>query len=272
MNVALGAVFIFILLTPPIAFYVSYSFGRFAKAGPKFNLLDGLLASSIISLFIHSIGVLTVGSIPESGLIRFDVLIKIVGGDVQDFEKTFSNQDFNAGLTQFAFYNAFVLTLAVTLGRLLRSHVLRNEWHHNNELLRLNNKWWYLFNGYHLPEIGFESRDFDLLFVDVAIDLKEETVIYSGYLVDFVCNGEELDRMYLSDTVKRGFPKASHGFGAAGSLSSMEPHSIPGAFFSISYKDIKNINLRFLTFENSRDEIEDIHEGGLGTTPTQQSG
>lgn len=209
MNVALGAVLIFILLTPPIAFYVSYGFGRFAKAGPKFTLLDGLLASSIFALFIHTIGVLTVGSIPGNGLIRFDVLIKIIGGDVQDFDKTFSNQDFNAGLTQFAIYNATVLILAVALGRLCRHLVLENEWHHNNELLRLTNKWWYLFNGYHLPEIGFEGRDFDLLFVDVAIDLKDETVIYSGYLVDFVCNGEELDRLYLSDTERRGFSKQS---------------------------------------------------------------
>lgn len=177
MNVALGAVLIFILLTPPIAFYVSYGFGRFANAGPKFTLLDGLLASSVFALFIHTTGVLTVGSIPGNGTIRFDVLIKIVGGDLKDFDKTFSNHDFKTELTQFALYNSTVLTLAVALGRLCRHLVLGNEWHHINELLRLNNKLWYLFNGYHLPEIGFEGRDFDLLFVDVAIDLKDETVI-----------------------------------------------------------------------------------------------
>jgi hypothetical protein len=223
-------------------------------------LLDGLLASSIFALFIHTIGVLIVGSIPGNGPIRFDVLIKIVGGDLNDFNKTFSNHDFHTGLTQFALYNASVLTLAVALGRLCRHHVQKNEWHHNNELLRLNNKWWYLFNGYHLPEIGFEGRDFDLLFVDVAVDLKDETVIYSGYLVDFACNGEELDRIYLSDTVKRAFSDQFHGDEAVGAHSPEDPKSIPGAFFSIAYKDIKNINLRFLTFENSQEEIEELQE------------
>jgi len=267
MNVALGAVFIFILLTPPIAFYVSYGFGRFSKAGPKFSLLDGLLASAIFSLFIHAIGVLIIGLIPGLGTVRFDLLLKLVGGELKDVESKFSSGVLTTALLQFALYSTVIFVLAIALGRVWRWCVLKLEWHHNNELLRLNNKWWYLFNGYYLPELGFEGRDFDLLFVDVVVDLKDATMIYSGYLVDFVCNGEELDRIYLSDTVKRSYAKPSDHEGEPQEHSAGEPVSIPGAFFSIAYKDIKNINLRFLTFDLSEEEIDGILEEDMPKNP-----
>lgn len=260
MNLALGAVLIFVLLTPPIVFFVAYSFGKFAKAGPKFTILDGLLASAIFSLFIHAIGIKIVGLIHGSGNIRLDLMLKLLLGDVKEFESKYSNSELEVSLYQFAIYNFIILTLALALGRSLRYCVLKFEWHSNSELLRTNNKWWYLFNGYYLPEIGSADRKFDLLFIDVTIDLKDETIIYSGYLVDFVCNGEELDRIYLSDTVKRSHYKTGLIIQPEHTRIDQGPISIPGAFFSIAYKDIKNINLRFLTFDNSQEEIEDINE------------
>jgi hypothetical protein len=257
MNIALGAVIIFILLLPPIAFYVSYSYGRFAKAGPKFTLLDGLLASAIFSLFIHTVAIVMIGQ-----NIRFDLLLKLVGGELKDVESKISNASLTHGLKQFTFYNACVFLVSVLLGRLVRYIVLKKSLHAQSEILRLNNRWWYLFNGYHLTDIGFDNQEFDLLFVDAAVDTHDGTLIYSGYLVEFVCNGEELDRIYLNDTIRRELKK-KRPEESGKEMFVNEPGeavSIPGEFFSIAYKDIKNLNLRFISFENSLNDIEELSD------------
>ena len=254
MNIALGAVFIFILLIPPIAFYMSYSFGRFAKAGPKFSLLDGVLASAIFSLFIHTLAIILIGK-----EIRFDILLKLVGGELKDIESKIPNADLNRSLKQFALYNLAIFIIATILGRFARHLVQRFNIHWNYELLRLNNKWWYLFNGYYLTEIGYERREFDFLYVDAAVDTHDGTIIYSGYLVEFVCQGEELDRIYLNDTIRRELKRKEvneHGTQMVNDPG--DPVVIPGAFFSLSYSEIKNLNLRFITLEETVEEIEEL--------------
>lgn len=266
MNIALGAVLIFILLLPPIAFYISYSYGRFAKAGPKFSLLDGLLASAIFSLFIHAVAVMLIGKV-----VRFDLLLKLVGGDLKDVGTTISNTELTQGLQQFAYYNACIFIIALLLGKLARLVVTWNEWHARWEILRLNNRWWYLFNGYYLPEIGMDKREFDLLFVDAVVDTHDGTFIYSGYLVEFVCTGEELDRIYLNDTIRREIRKKrmdENGKDMAVNETG-ESVQIPGAFFSIAYRDIKNLNLRFISFENSIDDIEKLPDDAEDITEAE---
>jgi hypothetical protein len=255
MNIALGAVFIFILLIPPIAFYVSYSFGRFAKAGPKFSLLDGILASAIFSLFIHTVGILVIG-----GDIRFDILLKLVGGELKDVESKISNHDFTNALKQFSLYNVIVFVTAIALGRVVRTIVERSDIHFQNELLRLNNKWWYLINGYYLTEIGWERREFDMLFVDAVVDTSAGSIIYSGYLVEFVCNGEDLDRIYLNDAIRRELKrKVKDNNGNEAVINQPgDAASIPGEFFCIAYRDIKNLNLRFINLDNTVEEIEQL--------------
>ena len=185
MNITLGAVFIFILLLPPIAFYASYSYGRFAKAGPKFSLLDGLPASAIFSLFIHTIAILIIGK-----EIRFDLLLKLVGGELKDVETKITNASFAKSMKQFALYNAVIFVIAAAAGRLTRFAVHRFNLDYRFELLRTNNHWWYLFNGYYLMEIDQAPRDYDLLFVDAVVDTHDGMLIYSGFLVQFICNGE----------------------------------------------------------------------------------
>lgn len=255
MNIALGAVLIFILLIPPIAFYFSYTYGRFAKAGPQFSLLDGLLASAIFSLFIHTIAIQLIGK-----EVRFDLLLKLVGGELKDVENKITNALFGRSLRQFSVYNVCILSVAIVLGRITRYFVLRADLHGQFELLRLNNQWWYLFNGYYLAEVGMTHRAFDLLFVDAVVDTNDGTIIYSGYLVEFVCDGEELNRIYLNDAIRRELKKKKVDEKGQELLVNEpgEPVVIPGNFFSIAYKDIKNLNLRFISFENSLDDIEQL--------------
>jgi hypothetical protein len=258
MNIALSAVLIFILLIPPIAFYFSFSFGRFAKAGPKFSFLDGILASAVFSLFIHTLSLLTI-----SREIRFDILIKLVGGELKDLENKISNAVFLNSLKQFALYNCLIIFLAVLLGRFLRFLVIHFDIHWRHELLRLNNRWWYLFNGYYLRELDLNLA-YDLIFVDAAVDTADGTLIYSGYLVDFVSSGEDLDRIYLRNTVRRELKKSITQEGNTVLLNEPgDPIEIPGVIFSLAYANIKNLNLHFLVIDASIEQIQALPEEGI---------
>ena len=239
MNIALSAVVIFILLMPPIVFYLSFSYGLYPKASPKFSFLDGISASAIISLFVHALMLFILRK-----EVRFDILLKIFGGELKDLEHKITNQDFTRCVEHFALYNFSLLVAFILLGRLARHIVIK--FNHNNvrsELLRLNNHWWYFFNGYEN-----EKPFLDLVFVDAAVETKECTVIYSGWLLDFVCEGEKLDRIYLDCVVKR---KLKVNNNERGSFRTVFSSAVPltGKKFSLSYDNIINLNLRFVSLK-----------------------
>lgn len=246
MNIALGAVIIFILLIPPIAFYLSYSFGNSPKAGPKYTLLDGILASAIVSLLVHATAIFLVRT-----EIRFDVLLKVLGGDLKDIENKLSNAGFAKSIEQFALYNFTILIIFILLGRLCRWIVIRtNRNAPTNELFRLNNRWWYLFNG---MENAIEA--FDLLLIDAVVDTAEGTIIYSGFLVRYICTGEQLERIYLSNVVRREFKVVKDGI-----IKTGEPVPVPGEIFSVDYKYVINLNLKFIILPDDLDTINELPE------------
>jgi len=52
--------------------------------------------------------------------IRFDILLKVMGGEIKDIEQKISNNAFSTAIKQFAFYNLIILLLFMLLGRLVR--------------------------------------------------------------------------------------------------------------------------------------------------------
>jgi len=258
MNIALGAVLIFILLIPPVAFYVSYTFGRYNRGGLKFSFLDGLLASAIFSLLVHGLAILIMGK-----EIRFDLLLKLLGGELKDLELKIPNAEFTHALQQFALYNLVILVIMVVLGQLIRWLVSGSRLHAKYELLRIYNNWWYLLNGYYLDEEEYVQLVYDTPLVDVIADTAAGTVIYSGMLVGYVCTGEELDRIYLKGAVRRDFKlngDKQTGQDPKVKVPSPDPKEIPGQFLSIAYSEIKNMNLQFITFEETEEYIEDFED------------
>jgi len=253
MNIALSAVVIFILLLPPIAFYLSYNVGIFSKANPKIGLLEGLMLSAIISIIIHAIALLIIQK-----EIRFDVLAFLLGGDLKGFNEKVSNESFRRMLLNFVWYNASLVIGAVILARICRTLVKLTGWHANSGLLRLYNHWGYLFLGYEVDEVSGQRYPvkFDIIYVDAVVNTNAGTMIYSGYLIGYVFFGETLDRIYLSGTVKREFKmnqqndKGNILINKAG-----EPIEIDGDTMVIPYSNIVNMNLHFIEL---MEEFEDL--------------
>lgn len=167
--------------------------------------------------------------------IRFDVLVKLIGGELKDIENKISNKTFNQLIAQFASYNATLVVIFVFLGRAGRKLVIENGLNETNELLRLNNKWWYLFNG-----VESNIERFDFVYINTIVDTKEGTVIYSGYLVNYICVGEELERIYLKEVTRRQMNKDG-----TGNFVVTEPIDIQGDVFCVNFKNVINMNLSF---------------------------
>jgi hypothetical protein len=263
MNIALGAVVIFILLIPPIAFYISYTFGKHNRGGIKFGFLDGILASAIFSLLIHGLAVCLIKK-----EIRFDIILKLLGGELKDLELKTNNSVLRKNLLQFAWYNFIVTGIMVALGQAARRAVRFRDWHWKFELLRTRNRWWYLFNGYYLNSMEEIRPVIDNPFVDAVVDTGKGTIIYSGYLVDFVCQGEDLDRIYLGGGVFRRELKKDGEEGAS-IFRPGDPKRIDGQFLCIPYSQIKNLNLKFITI-NLNDLEENEQANSIGDLDMQE--
>jgi len=247
MNVALSAVLISILLIPPVVFYLSLYAGPFPRPTPKFSIFERILTSAVVSLLIHGLAISLI-----SAEIRFDLLLKLLGGELKDVEHKFSNAEFKHAVLSFSLYNATLLIVMVIFGRVVRQLLLWRDYHSYAAVLNLYNKWWYLFNGYYT-----NKEDFDMLFVDVVTDTREGTVIYSGYLESFECIDGNLDRIYLKELIRREFnPPAQSAVNSSAGQTFPEAILIPGDVFSISYAQILNINLQFMQVQDRLEEIE----------------
>jgi hypothetical protein len=241
MNIALSAVVISILLIPPVIFYLSLYLGNFPRPTPKFSLFEGILASAVVSLLIHTIAILF---IPTE--IRFDILIKVLGGDLKNLENIIHNSEFKKAIKDFALYNATLIVIMFLLGRGLRLILQFRDLHARNELYNLYNKWWYFFNGFHA-----DIADFDLVFIDAVMDTADGTMIYSGFLVHFETKDGQLDRIYLQDTIRREFKRHAdmnntHLINEAGA-----PVQIPGKTFSLKYENVINLNVNFILLDEN---------------------
>lgn len=247
MNIALSAVIISILLIPPVVFYLSLYIGRFPRAIPKFSLFEGILASAVISLLIHGIAITLIHN-----EIRFDILIKVLGGDLKNIENTIKNSVLKKAVTDFAIYNAVLVLIMIGLGRFTRWRLLASGLHSRNEVFNLYNKWWYFFNG-NYGDIG----EYDLVFIDAVVDTKDGTMVYSGFLVNFETKGGDLDRIYLKDAVRREFKKYANNQNLQLANEAGDPIQIPGATISIKYENTINLNVNFILIEEQANPPED---------------
>jgi hypothetical protein len=98
------------------------------------------------------------------------------------------------------------------------------------------------------------STIFDFVSVAAIVDTKDGTMIFSGVLKEYVCNGEDLDRIYLEKATRRAFK------------SKIETHEemyaddvildIPDDVLMLPYKNIINFYLKFIVLEEPPGPID----------------
>lgn len=244
MNIAFSAIIVFILLLPPVAFYISFSYGRFQKGKPQWSSLEVMMACTIFAFIAHATGILLFYR-----SVRLDLVILLLSGQIEAVAEKCSNEDLREYLVDFSLYNFMQLVVAVITGRLLRMYLQRIKIHSTMEGLRIYNHWWYLFNAFKSGSLLEKKvqKAFDLVFVDVLVNTNSGTMLYSGYLTDFICSGEILERLYLSESSKRDFKTISttaHGNTILNKPGPAQP--IKGEILAIPATEIININVKFV--------------------------
>lgn len=285
MILAIGAVFLAILLLPPLIFHYVFKNGVNASASPKLSVLEYLLVSAVVALMIHSLSIY---------LFRWEhldpgFLLRLATGTMTEKYIDERKDYLPQYIVGFSMYTFVVCAVSAAMGLLFQKLVtwrwlrMRMRKYRNVSvkapLFRYFSHWWYVFraNEYDENRFGFLGEEKPLIYVDVLVDSKDAAVLYSGLLINFVTNGDELLRLYLQDPSKRLFSTKVDDKSAPTLIEGTEV-LIEGHFFCIEYRDIINLNVRFVKSFSSPQAKQSVNRplidasGANNVSPPQTNG
>jgi hypothetical protein len=228
------------------------------------SLAEYLFLSAVLSLFLHSAAI---------HLLKLNVdyqfLLQFIAGqfrqeDLEKYKPKFAGyfMDFaryTFGLCSFCVLLGLVLQQVVTW-RSLRMMRWLQKFRRNrkpNDMYCYFNRWWYIFRANEYDSAyAYLGKQEPLVFIDALVDTKDGTIIYSGVMLDFSINHDDLDTIYLGNTTKRLFSQQEST--QKRNLKDGEEVTItPGGLFCLPYKQILNLHIRFvspLLFDQENDE------------------
>lgn len=174
----------------------------------------------------------------------------IVGATADKYRPDFALIEASIGYT--LLYNTGLLSVALILGRAGRFLVTKFNLDIRAPSLRFNNDWYYLFSGRILDVPGTigNSADIEWAIVSVVVETKEGAYIIRGVLEAYFLSKDGLDRIYLSAVYRRKLGDDLEAKKKSGNLDEDDRYySMPGEFFVIPYKEIKNINVDYFRLE-----------------------
>lgn len=246
MNIAFSAVILFVLLLPPIGFYIAFTHSRFQKKAPDLSLPELLMITALFAMLSHAMGIALIRQ-----NIQMDLLLYLITGNAEQAVSKFSNMDIERLFLQFTLYCFIQLTIASVIGKSFRRLIQKLDIHSKIESLRIYNQWWYLFNGYYSfsHSIPKKQQYFDLVHADVLVNTNAGAMLYSGFVSDYICQGEILDRIYLTCIKKSDLKTITISDKGLIPLNKPGPrHVIKGKILCIPASEILNINLNFIDF------------------------
>lgn len=200
MNFLFDAVLISLLLLPGVILRVSYLNISHGKKTFKTTFVEEIFVSLILTFFIHFIGYILTEIIflPLDEKTLFLLLI--------NSEKTIDFGLNSLSVKLFFVYCTVTYLTSWFLGAFFRKKAISKSWDVNYPIFRLHNDWYYILRGIiEEDENGKKSfRKVNNVWVDVLVESKESSLIYSGFLYEFILSREEgLDRIYLSGVRRR---------------------------------------------------------------------
>lgn len=243
MNIAFGALVLLILLLPGLVFRVAYLNVRYSGKSFRSTIVDETLLAVAPALILQIIGFEVVENIfhrPVSLATIYQLIIS---------SGTFSNFDIiQKSLGLFLLYNLLLGAAAYFLGIGARKLIQYFKIQYKYPIFRFQNDWYHILKGTILSFQGnaHDAEEIDYVWIDVMLESKEGTFIYSGILKDFFLSKDEgLDRIYLSNVRRR---RMIDDLVADDDITETEEldkryYYMPGDFFIIPYSQIKNLNV-----------------------------
>lgn len=252
MNLAFGALLIFIILFPGILFRKGYTSGPYSKKTPGKPFFDELLQSLMPALLLQLTFFLLAENLFSTN-IRLDTLYKLLIGNYTDI----SADEFiliKGSISRFLLYNVLILGFSYGLGTLVRYLITTWKLDLTVPMFRFKNEWYYVLSGKYLdfPSVPGEAAEIELVFVDVLVETKESTVLYCGVLDDFILSKEQdLERIYLSNVYRRKLSDDVKGERPDSKSADDRYYEMPGDLFVIPFAQIKNINIAYYAIEKT---------------------
>ncbi len=246
MNIAATAFILFGLLLPGIAFRRFYYTGEFSRQYFSDNL--GQLAFRVFVPSLIAQALLAVGLLVSQANEPLRLLRALVG---KAFAPGISVGEFTVEtvLVLCAAEVALIL-VAGAAGVVLQYLILRTGLDRRTRLLRFKNHWHYTLRGgiREFPEVRslFQGNLEQVVStsIEVLVSSSEGDLIYDGILADYELSADnQLDRLILAAGVSRRPISA----GADPLRTRAEHFAVSGDFFVIPAREIKNINISYVT-------------------------
>lgn len=184
MNFLFNALIITLLLLPGVILRLSYLSIFYSKKTFRSSFAEELLLSLLPTFFIQSIGFLIIKT--HIDVITFYLLL------INSDKIIHHNLNINS-ISGFLLYCVILYMVSAVLGVIIRKIVIKYSLDVRIPLLRLYNDWYYHLWGFiSVDENG--KRFFnatDNVWLDILVDNKDGSFIYSGWLYEFILSKEE---------------------------------------------------------------------------------
>ncbi len=275
MNLALGAVFLAILLIAPLITLYFYGTGNHARQMPKVTLIEYFLISAVLSLLLHS---LIIWSFDLN--VDFKFIFQLLSGQMTKDDFKVYEPILEKYFFDFALYTFLTCCAATVLGllfqiiatsrrlRMVRYLQRKRGNSKPDKFFGYYNDWWYFFKfNEYSSEFDYFGMEKPIIYIDVIVNTNDLTVLYSGMLLDFVLKEQNLEFIYINGVKKRSFTQKDTNEaitlqeGAEFNLG--EPGA--GGMMCIPYSNIINLYIRFVVPPKiDRDYVE-------GATPVSKN-
>lgn len=144
-----------------------------------------------------------------------------------------------------------IFGVAIAAGRGLKHLVLTNNLDCKYHFLRVHNDWYYLLTGKILDFEDWpgEAADVAAVQVDLVVEGKEHTYLYTGLLAEFYLSKDQgLDRLCLQEVYRRTLISDRPQQDIEGIPTQQldnRYYRMPGDVFVIPYSLVKNINVTY---------------------------
>jgi hypothetical protein len=252
MNLILGSILLFILLSPGLIFRYSYLQGTYSKQTFKISAVDEIFWAVIPAFVFQLAGILVIIHFTIYQ-VRLDQLYLILTGADSEI-------DFNfilGSLPVFLVYIVILIVIAAVLGLSARFIVRKFQLDLRYPFLKVNNEWYYLFSGEILDFLDSpgESKNVEMIQIDVLVSTGDGTMVYSGTLENyFLSKDNGLDRIYLSNVYRRkmkdDLDRTKPNVGYLDRFLDERYYAMPGDLFVVTYDKIINLNVTYHGWSN----------------------
>ncbi|MCX2680944.1 hypothetical protein OOZ15_13405 [Galbibacter sp. EGI 63066] len=240
MNIAIVSLAIFLIVSPAIIARRAYFTKELSKSFTYKNTLQEIFSSIFLAGLLHSVWIVIVEGFGHK--IDFDIIFKLLFNPnaIDDYGNITDN-----------IYNIICYFISLTLIATILSYLFRNivryfKLDRKFSLLRYDNNWYYLFTGEVLDikkyskDKTISSDDVNQRVVDILAKTDEGEIIYRGNLVDF-----QLHKDNTVEYLVLSYPEKKIG---------SKTKVINSSYFVVPYNGILNLNLRYLSTTEEKEE------------------